>query len=344
MKLVSLIKFILLLSFTACILKLNNNNSATHALSSSKLVAAKNKLWKNGIKLNVVFLNGSEQYRSEVMTFAPMWTKYANVSFSFFKHKSEVPKNEITHVLISFGSKGNNSKVGTDSLLYSFFGQVTLNFSFELEEDLHRRRRIILHEFGHILGLHHEHQNVLRNFSYNEEKLLKYCHIINGWDEDYCRESFMKIYEGKDIYFSNYDPHSIMHYLIHPSLTKEKLTFRDNRSLSLADKLEISSLYPGKMTKEEILIEHSMLKKAIEKFNKYGNCEIKEKVERVARMNKYDQLVFVPIKKYYITSIIPGHFKIDETWEDKEGVVVFLMNLKYCQFSSENVLEFNHSL
>ena len=100
------------------------------------------------------------------------------------------------------------------------------------------KRYLVLHEFGHVLGLGHEHQSprapdfidgevVIKELTekYKEalkkegfkENLKKYCHLSEMSDEEMAdkmakekfQQDFGQQHEGEA---SQYDPDSIMHY------------------------------------------------------------------------------------------------------------------------------------
>lgn len=52
---------------------------------STKGIAQKYKLWSNGTTIKVKFLNGSNDYKQKVKSFAKEWEKYANIKFDFIE-------------------------------------------------------------------------------------------------------------------------------------------------------------------------------------------------------------------------------------------------------------------
>lgn len=73
----------------------------------------------------------------------------------------------------------------------------------------------ILHEFGHILGMIHEHQNPFGiPFHWNKEEIIKiFSGAPNYWDQETITENFFIEYEDVGVYNgSKFDPNSIMKY------------------------------------------------------------------------------------------------------------------------------------
>lgn len=121
----------------------------------------------------------------------------------------------------------------------------------------------ILHEFGHILGMIHEHQNPKGvPFNWNRDEVIKvFSGAPNYWDEQTIVENFFLEYERSDRYNgSNFDPKSIMKYSFGDGikiLDKNKYSSIDkyilaveylervNINLSILDKIWLQKTYPG---------------------------------------------------------------------------------------------------
>lgn len=98
----------------------------------------------------------------------------------------------------------------------------------------------ILHEFGHALGLEHEHQHR----DYAAEWDIEMLCAKHGWTPEDVRFNYDKITRA-DALFSRYDPKSIMHYPVDPGDTKNNVaSVPRNRVLSHGDKEWLRQLYP----------------------------------------------------------------------------------------------------
>lgn len=102
-------------------------------------------------------------------------------------------------------------------------------------------RQTVLHEFGHALGLTHEHQHPENDINWKG-------FIYNGYegpgvDRGVIYKNFFEFPTGSQLLVKNYDPKSIMHYMINPDLTKDARGFPENYTLSKGDKEIIRKLY-----------------------------------------------------------------------------------------------------
>ncbi|HEX7240719.1 MAG TPA: M12 family metallopeptidase, partial [Longimicrobiaceae bacterium] len=108
--------------------------------------------WSVGKQLRVRFMNGDSLLKERVFNTALEWTKYANVRFV----RSEDADAEIR---IAFTTDGASwSFVGTEAEEKSL-GRHTMQFGWLTPYSAPSTlRAVVLHEFGHALGLVHEHQ------------------------------------------------------------------------------------------------------------------------------------------------------------------------------------------
>jgi hypothetical protein len=173
------------------------------------LVGVPEKMWEPGQTLRVRMTGGSAMVRSKVRQFAQEWTKYANIRFQFVDDASPA------EIRISFQKgKGNWSSVGRDALGVPFDGP-TMNFS-DLSDDStdDDYGYYVLHEFGHALGLIHEHQSPAAGIAWDKEKVYKFYKESQDppWDKDKVDRNMFDRLSAASTNFSAYDRTSIMHY------------------------------------------------------------------------------------------------------------------------------------
>lgn len=229
------------------------------AFGAPPLVVSKNKLWKTR-NINIAFVSGTPEERELIKKFAMPWTKYANLNFNFFNSLSEAPGGR-AHIRVQISERdeknpfAGDSYVGTDSL-YSGT-PYSMRIFIKPGEMLHMLSGIVLHEFGHALGLNHEHQHPERTYEFDEAKLFADC-ATRGIERSHCERIYTDTYSRWENNILTYDPESIMHYSLDRNYVKSgpEEIFSGTSSLSLLDKIGIARTYPGRISEEEIIADH----------------------------------------------------------------------------------------
>jgi serralysin len=196
---------------------------------------AKGKFWPAGKVLKVKFLNGSATLQNKVLNYAKTWSNHADVTFI----KVLAGNAEIR---VRFGNIGHNSYVGTDNLLIAQNLQ-TMNFQLTDNSSESDVRRVALHEFGHALGLNHEHQNPFANISWDKPKVYAYYAANQGWSQQMVDAQVLNKQAFETTQHTNLDPQSIMSYSIPASLTTNGFSIPWNTELSAVDKEFIGKMY-----------------------------------------------------------------------------------------------------
>lgn len=144
---------------------------------------------------------------------------------------------EKANVRISFNPDGGAwSLVGTDHLHKKTGATMNLGW-FDVPT--------VLHEFGHMLGMIHEHQNPRgENIKWNDSKLFKWAKETQGWSEKTTEQNIIDKYNISSINGSNFDPLSIMLYFFPSDLTTNNKGTEQNLGLSGVDVEWISKMYP----------------------------------------------------------------------------------------------------
>ena len=207
-------------------------------LPSTTLVLEKQKKWNPGQTIRIRFLDGIPQVQKKVEKYAKEWEKYANIKFSF----GDDPEAEVR---ISFKGAGSWSYLGTDCLSIEKH-EPTMNYGW-----LHPSTPdtefsgAVLHEFGHVLGCVHEHQNPNENIPWDKEAVYKY--YMNppiNWSKEQIVKIIFEHYSKDSTNFSEFDKDSIMLFAIPNQLTIGDFEVRPNNVLSERDKDFIQQLYP----------------------------------------------------------------------------------------------------
>ncbi|GHO73944.1 hypothetical protein KSD_17150 [Ktedonobacter sp. SOSP1-85] len=195
----------------------------------------RSKRWRPGRILHVAFLEGSPSLQQKVATYAQRWSQYANVTFLFDNH----PEAEI-RITFQPGKIGTWSYIGTDALIIPK-SEPTMNYSWltlnSLDKDF---SYYVLHEFGHALGLIHEHQSPNASIQWNKVAIKKY---YTGYSDEWLEKNIFTHYKHTQTQSSTFDPYSIMLYHIPKELTLNGFETPINTTLSEADKQFIQQWY-----------------------------------------------------------------------------------------------------
>jgi hypothetical protein len=105
-------------------------------------------------------------------------------------------------------------------------------------------QRVVLHEFGHALGLIHEHQNPSGGINWNEPAVIAdLSGPPNNWDEDQIRHNVLDHYDPDAVEATDVDGDSIMMYPIPAAWTLDGFSADLNGDLSPLDRDFIRSEY-----------------------------------------------------------------------------------------------------
>jgi len=191
------------------------------------------KLWPVGQKLRVRFMGGTADQHRKVETFAREWLKFANVEFVF------ASTDDDAEVRVDFNSgQGSWAYVGTDALGIPA-SAATMNLGWV-------ERSNVIHEFGHVLGLVHEHQNPTQGIDWNKQAVLaSMTGPPNNWAPSQVEHSILKkhsdeTYPGR----RPYDPFSIMGYTFSEDWIASGTPPQPGNDISQSDQAYVARLYP----------------------------------------------------------------------------------------------------
>ncbi|MFT3953186.1 MAG: M12 family metallopeptidase [Piscinibacter sp.] len=198
------------------------------------------KLWENGRTLKVKFLDGKPAVQAKVQAIAKEWEQLANLKLEFVASGT-------AQIRISFAEKGFSwSTVGTDALTVAA-DKATMNYGWlEPDTDLREYQRVVRHEFGHALGMIHEHQNPAAQGQIPWDKPKVYAYYAQqGWDKDDVDLNIFQVYTEDSTNHTAFDPNSIMEYAIPDSLTVGSFAIGWNTEFSPMDTTFMKRQYPG---------------------------------------------------------------------------------------------------
>lgn len=212
------------------------------AQSANRAALVKGSKWGKGNIITVSFLDGDATVQQKVQNVAEQWTGpgMANLKFSFRDDNN-------TLIRISFQYEGSWSVIGTECKTIVDQAEPTMNFGWltpdSTDEDI---RRVVLHEFGHAIGLIHEHQNPGSVIPWDRDAVKRNLSgPPNNWSDDVIEHNMFEPYDKAETNFTVIDPTSIMMYPIPKTWTIGGVFSAGlNDNLSARDKSFIREQYP----------------------------------------------------------------------------------------------------
>lgn len=207
----------------------------------NKAALVKAAKWNAGDVITLSFLDGDAGVQEKVKLVAQSWTAPGMASLTL-----DFRKNTNTLVRISFQYPGSWSVIGTTCKQITDQTKPTMNFGWlkpgSADDEI---RRVVLHEFGHALGLIHEHQNPAGGIKWNRDAVIRdLSGPPNNWPMDVIEHNMFEPYAASETNYTALDPASIMMYPIPTSWTVNGFCVGLNSDLSATDRKFIHTEYP----------------------------------------------------------------------------------------------------
>ena len=250
-----------------------SNHHPQHPINKKNRAAfMKNKLWKNGSVINIYFmeeptnvprtstkkLQNKTDQDGNLLQLDPLQLEVDNMPIidaikKILKERLEpivnikfnfVDNINDSDIRITFNPDlGAWSLIGTDCVLEK--NKPTMNLGwFDVSTTIH--------EFGHSLGMIHEHQNPKgSNINWNENAVYKWAADTQKWDDETTYHNIIEKYDKTLLNGSEFDPESVMLYFFPRELTNNDQGVccgkgtHQNLRLSKYDVIYLNRMYPN---------------------------------------------------------------------------------------------------
>ena len=228
-------------SYEAAINERSDNVKRSSSGRSKRSVALHSHFWEPGRTLKIAMYDANQETINKVKSIASQWTEHANLKFEFVSGAV----GDIRIKIAPSDTGVSISQLGTDALIHPP-EEPTMTIGLALEHA--EFEGTILHEFGHVLGLHHEHQHPDADIPWDLEKVYAFYKDLYNFERDRVDSDVLPLPRYSNVTYGDYDPLSIMHYNIDSRLTLNNLSHPGNLKLSEKDKAVARKIYPQNTT------------------------------------------------------------------------------------------------
>lgn len=188
--------------------------------------------------IRVFYMDGTFDLSRRVAQVARQWADISGVAFVPARNKEE------SDVRVTFAPGGSWSYVGTQALGIPL-KDPTMQLGWLVDntgdEEL---QEVVLHEFGHVMGLLHEHQSPAGGIKWDTDRVYAfYMGYPNYWSRSQVDTNLFHKYSAELTQYTAFDPKSIMLYPVPEEFTIDEYSIGWNVAISDMDRDFVRELY-----------------------------------------------------------------------------------------------------
>lgn len=223
------------------------SNGASQGNRKKRSVAEHTKYWQPGRTLKILVFEYNEHSFAAVKNGASKWLPYINLKFEFIEMDEQdifASDERLGDIRVDFQHSLDNSgssRLGTDALTGAHdLPSMTLgtNFASPYFEST------VIHEFGHALGLHHEHQHPDAGIPWDREKTYIHMAYNHNFSRAEVDANVFPLERSALRTYTPYDRQSVMHYHVLNELTVGDWHQPANLHISEGDIAAVRRIYP----------------------------------------------------------------------------------------------------
>lgn len=220
-----------------------DNQPQSHSPQQTRSIGAHTNYWATGKSLKIAISRVSDEGFDAVKNAIEKWAPYVNLNFNFIDldDNDELYEGDIRIYLGPNFNDVGRSLIGTDALAAPAF-EPTMWLGTNYTEPNYES--LVIHEFGHALGLLHEHQHPDTTIPWDRETTYRLLQNNYGLSRDAVNAAFFPLTRNTNYTYASYDRESVMHYQIPNEFTLGDWEQPRNKQLSAGDIAFARTIYP----------------------------------------------------------------------------------------------------